>query len=259
MNEFLEKREIYETRCPSNQNIFDRFDGGFVSIFPNVITRPGNFNATHDDRVKWVNEVFPLKDKTILECGPLELGHSYMMQNYGASNIISVESNWNCYIKCLVVKDIYKLDKVEIKFGDINKYIENTCDLRVDFALVSGILYHLENPVQLIKNLSNVANNIFIWTHVYDPSSPTQSIQDVSYTTITFEDEVYEGAKQKYRENSTSTLYCGGTFYISFWITENSLYKALNKYGFNNIIKNEALSDKSHPNGPSISVFCSKT
>lgn len=201
-----------------------------------------------------------MKDKNILECGPLELGHTYMMHNFGCKKITSVENNWYCYLKCLAVKDSLKISNLELLFGDVVEYLKESKD-KFDFVLCSGILYHLLNPIELIHLLSLVTDKVFIWTHIYDEKSATMKIQNIHTTQIEYDGEVYSGGKQRYADNGNSKLessYCGGKFKISFWICEKELYRALKKYGFINIQKNEALCNLNNPNGPCISIFASK-
>lgn len=255
-------RDAYETRKPSIQNIFDRFKDNFLTSFPDIVTSPGNYNAPADSRIIWSNSKLNLKDKKILECGPLELGHSYAMNKYGCKSITTIENNWFCYLKCLAVKDAFKLNNVDLLFGDVVEYLKNEQNLHFDFVLCSGLLYHLQNPVELIHLFSKITDNIFIWTHVYDKHSSSLKVQNIIDSEIIYDGEKYSGGKQKYHDEGKSSIesvYCGGKFEISFWIDENCLYKALNKYGFTNIEKNEDLSDLNHVNGPCISIFASKT
>ena len=95
----MDIRDSYETRIPTKQNIFDRFKGNFATKFSDVDTG-GYANLSDDDRLHWCNSLLNFKGKNILECGPLELGHSYMMHNFGCKQIIAVENNWYCYLKC---------------------------------------------------------------------------------------------------------------------------------------------------------------
>lgn len=88
-----------------------------------------------------------------------------------------------------------------------------------------------------------------------------KSHQNLVEDTIQYQDEPYKGARQSYKDNGQSnveSIYCGGKFKISFWISENDLYKGLKKYGFIHIIKNNELSDMNHENGPAITLFASK-
>lgn len=253
-------RDSYETKKPSVQNTFDRFKGNFATSFPDVDTG-GYADLTNDPRLLWTNSIFNLKDKNVLECGPLELGHSYMMNKLGCNKITAVENNWYCYLKCLNVKEVFKLNNIDILFGDIIEYLKNS-QIKFDFVLCSGILYHLINPIELIHLISLVTENIFIWTHIYDENSDTMKKQNINRDKIKYDGEEYFGGRQTYKDAGNSeleSLYCGGKFEISFWISEESLYKALRKYGFINISKNNELSDINHVNGPCISIFASKS
>jgi len=255
----MDIRDSYETREPSAQNVFDRFKGNFATIFPGLDT--GGFcSLSTDRRIIWSNTMFNLKDKNILECGPLELGHSYCMNQLGCKHITAVENNWYCYLKCLAVKDAFQLNNIELLFGDVIEYLKKP-GISFDFVLCSGILYHLPNPIELIHLISKVTDNLFIWTHVYDKNSETLRIQNIVDSEITHDGEVYTGGKQTYKDSGgskTESIYCGGKFKFSFWINENCLYKALHKYGFINITKNDSLSDLNHIYGPCISIFASK-
>ena len=130
-------------------------------------------------RIHWCNSLFNLKDKNILECGPLELAHSYMMHNFGCKKITAVENNWYCYLKCLAVKESFKLSNIELLFGDVIEYLKKPTS-KFDFVLCSGILYHLPNPIELIHLISLVTENIFIWTHIYDENSSIMKIQNIN-------------------------------------------------------------------------------
>lgn len=256
----MDIRDSYETKKPSAQNVFDRFKGNFATTFPGVNTG-GYSGLTDDARLHWCNSMLNLKDKNILECGPLELGHAYMMNSFGCKHVVSVENNWYCYLKCLAVKESFKLKNVDLLFGDVIDYLKEDCVEKFDFVLCSGILYHLPNPIELIHQISKVTDNVFIWTHVYDETSETMERQSITKTNIEYDGERYSGGEQTYKDNGTSkleTIYCGGKFKISCWISEESLYKALNKYGFSKIKKNEDLCHLNHENGPCISVFASK-
>ena len=54
--------------------------------------------------------------------------------------------------------------------------------------------------------------------------------QNINKSHIEYDGEVYSGGKQTYKDDGNSaleSLYCGGKFKISFWISEKDLYKAL--------------------------------
>lgn len=253
-------RDSYENRCPSIQNIFDRFRGNFVTIFQGVDTK-GTMNLSDDGRIHWLNKMYDVKNKNILECGPLELGHSYMLHKLGCKHITSIESNWFCFLKCLVVKDSFKLNNIDLLFGDIVEYAKNN-NKKFDLVLCSGLLYHLDNPVEFIHLISKFTDNLFIWTHLYEEKNFNMNkMQNIKYEKFKYDDEEYDGGKQIYKDNGNNKLestFCGGKLSYSFWLSKESLYKALKKYGFNKIIENKEFSTKNHIYGECITLFVSK-
>jgi len=250
-------RAVCESRVPGIQNAFDRLPG-FSSALPGVTTSPGTFPATEDSRLEWLATQCPVDGMRVLECGPLECGHSYFLQHRGVASVVAVENNWNCFVKCLVVKEAFGLDRVSVLFGDVVKHAARAPPGSFDLCICSGVLYHLTNPVELIKHLGTVCDRLLIWTHVYDPSVSGVS-QDLEPQVLEFEGRRYAGATQRYPDGGVEgMLYCGGSRPISFWIAYDSLCDALRHYGFRTITKNEELSQSDHPNGPAVTLYCEK-
>src|ERR1700739_2176870 len=121
--------DSYVLKPPTNQNIIDIFKGEWSSKLPahyKIITEPGSAALFEDARVVWAEQALgSFKDTTILELGPLEGGHSYMLQNRNARRIISIEANTRSFLKCLCVKEVLKLDKVEFMLGDFMDFLSN--------------------------------------------------------------------------------------------------------------------------------------
>ena len=53
-----------------------------------------------------------INNKNGLELGPLEAGHSYMLQNVGINSFNFHRGNSNSFLKCLVAKEILNLNRV---------------------------------------------------------------------------------------------------------------------------------------------------
>ena len=69
---------------PSPQNVVDLFDGEWsttMSADVGAVARPGHADLFRDGRITWANEVLgPMRDLDILELGPLEGAHSWMLE-----------------------------------------------------------------------------------------------------------------------------------------------------------------------------------
>ena len=248
---------------PSNQNVLDIFKGEWSSKLPdsaNIITSPGHAALFEDARIEWVHEqTGGFENKTILELGPLEAGHSYMCQKKGAKNIVSIEANTRAYLKCLCIKEIFNLNRVNFKLGDFMLFLKKTNE-KFDIILASGVLYHMENPIELLHLISKVSNEIFIWTHYYDYeiilkntaiNQKFSSIKELMY-----EGESYEYSVQSYNEALEWSGFCGGSTNTSKWLSKMSITKALTNFGYKNISEN--FDHPTHPNGPAIGIYDSK-
>jgi hypothetical protein len=209
-----------------------------------------------DDRILWAEQFFGgFSGWTILELGPLEGGHSYMFQNRNAQKVIAIEANTRAFLKCLCIKEILKLDRVEFKLGDFMSFLENS-NSKYDMVFASGVLYHMEEPVRLIKLISAVTDRLFVWTHYYEQSVILAKkelkrkfglVMPVEYDAMS-----YECAEHKYSDALNWIGFCGGPKPISRWLTRNSIIKALTRYGFSDLQINFDQID--HPNGPAFAI-----
>lgn len=158
----------YERRPPSEQNVADLFRGSWKSRLPHGLVS-GTAPMFEDGRPAWAARVIPggFADKDVLELGPFEGYQTYGIARAGARRIISVEANSVNFLKCLCVKELYGLHAARYVFGDVLGYV-STCAQSFDVVWASGILYHLQNPTELIRCIARLAPYAYVWTHYYD-------------------------------------------------------------------------------------------
>jgi hypothetical protein len=255
--------DAYITKAPSPQNILDIFSGEWSSRLPasnNLVTAPGHAALFEDPRIDWAASILGgFTGKICLELGPLEGGHSYMMQKMGAKKIIAIEANSRAFLKCLCIKEIFELDKVEFKLGDFMLFLGND-ESRYDLVLASGVLYHMEEPIELLRLISRVSDKVFLWTHYYDENIISRrsdlarkfsGVSSLEYGGVT-----YEYSTQSYKNALNWLGFCGGPNTVSKWMTRESIIKALEQFGFTDIkIGFEQLN---HQNGPSFAICAKK-
>lgn len=107
--------------------------------------------------------------KSVLELGPYEGYHSCGMANAGAKEIISIEANPRNFLKCLIVKNHYRLDTVNFLLGNFTKYLQSV-QRRFDFILAAGVLYHLSEPFLVLDLMMQKSDSFGICTTYYDPA-----------------------------------------------------------------------------------------
>jgi SAM-dependent methyltransferase len=167
--------EKFELRQPSPQTAADIFAGKWASDLSKVcpVVGTGHMDLfVADERPKLAAEALGNKDgrldgMRILELGPLEAAHSYQMERLGAASIVGIETNVDAFLKCLIVKEILDLKITHFMFGDVMEFLSKTKD-RFDMVFCSGILYHMRDPVALIKAICNVTDKSFVYTHYYN-------------------------------------------------------------------------------------------
>jgi hypothetical protein len=100
----------YAASAPSPQNAIDIFEGEWASQLPDPTLRAGSITLFDDYRIKWFAEhLGGFQNKTVLELGPLEAGHTYMLERLGAASILAIEANTRAFLKCLIVKELFDL------------------------------------------------------------------------------------------------------------------------------------------------------
>lgn len=216
-----------------------------------------------DSRITWlISEVGDLHGRHILELGPLEGGHSYMLEQAGAASVIAVEANTHAYLRCLVVKELLGMQRVRFLCGDCIEYLKSPDCPQFDIGVASGILYHMVNPAELIALLAqHCRTHIFLWTHYYDDTwARSRGFQKrFPYT----ERSTYAGfshtlVRQYYDEEGLhAPSFCGGSRPFSNWMYREEILACLKYFGFRELKVNFDHYD--HPNGPAFAVLASRS
>ena len=80
-----------------------------------------------------------------------------MLSKYGA-DVTGIESNSLSFMKSLIAKELLN-HKAKFVYGDFVKYLEVSEDY--ELIVASGVLYHMENPVELLCRISLKTNKLF--------------------------------------------------------------------------------------------------
>ena len=160
----------YVRTPPDIQNALDIFVSEWSSRLPVPFAhyRAGTIPLFEDPRVEWgVKSIGGLAGKSVLELGPLEAGHTYMIERFGAASVCAIEANTRSFLKCLIVKEVLDLKRTRFLCGDFVEYLKHE-PVHFDVAFASGVLYHMQNPAELVALLSKTADHLFMWSHYYD-------------------------------------------------------------------------------------------
>jgi hypothetical protein len=245
---------------PCLQNAIDVVVGWNTSFPPEYELKAGSLATYNDPRILWAMECFgPLDDRRVLELGPLEGGHTSMLDAAGA-RIDAIEANQLAFTRCLVTKEIMGLTRSRFWLGDFVKALENW-EQRYDFIVASGVLYHLKDPLHLIELMAKRTDAIYVWTHVVDevampPSDPRRLVFSSSVENKQFHGINVRSYRRTYAQTQNNVAFCGGMNDEHRWLHRDDLLEALKVVGFHDIRTSHEQPD--HPAGPALSIFARK-
>ena len=252
--------EHYVTTAPSPQQALDIFKGEWTSRLPAPLDgcKAGDLPLFGDPRIQWAVDRFGgVADRRVIELGPLEGGHSWMLEQLGAAHVTAVEASTRAFLKCLTVKELTGMRRVSFLCGDSVAYLRDVAaNERFDVGIASGILYHLVNPVELIALLAARCDRVFLWTAYYDetrirqrPKLAARFQGSVPATHAGFAHTLY---RHRYRTALFMPGFSGGSARYSHWLTRDTILAACRHVGLTEI--ETAFEEPDHPNGPAFAL-----
>lgn len=196
-------------------------------------------------RIDKLIQSIDIKNFRILELGCLEGLHSLILHMLGAQEIIAIEGRKENFLKCLIVKNAFNLNRCKFLFGDINEILPFLSG-GFDLCLALGIIYHLENPLSVIFRISQLADALYVWTHYSTLHYPPGDLVEVEYRNKTYKGK-YVGENRGH--------YLSGLHSKSFWIFEDDILKAVLNAGFKDI---KFIEKEEHENGPAMTFLARK-
>lgn len=254
--------DSYITAAPSEENAISIFHGEWSSRLPRPLDSlgAGAIPLFEDHRVTWaIEQLGGVAGKNVLELGPLEGGHTYMLEQHGAASILAIEANTRAFLKCLIVKELLSLQRARFLCGDFRKFLPAEPGV-FDAVFACGVLYHMTEPVRLLRDIARTAPQLFLWTHYYDAKvaaeKPTVQAHLGSVEPGELDGFRYEQVRYDYAASLNWMGFCGGAAPVSAWLSRETILAALDHFGYRSIrIEFEA---PDHPNGPSFALVAGR-
>ena len=259
---FNKATDFYARAGPSPELAASIFNGEWTSRLPPPLDRhTGTVDLFEDRRMEWAIELFgDLSSAAVLELGPLEGGHTYMLHDAGARSITSVEGNSRAFLRCLLVKELYGLHRAELLHGDFVEFLRRT-DRRFQLCVANGVLYHMQNPVELLALTAATAPALMLWTHYYDatlvaarPKASRRLKRAVPSSHHGFEHTLHE---YHYGYSLHAASFCGGSRSTANWLSRSDLLGALSHFGYDHV--EIGLEEPDHPNGPALMLYATRS
>ena len=240
----------YDMRLPTRSNALDIFKGQWSAAIPGF--GYGSAALTESPHVKFFErQIGGFLGKKILELGPLEASHTYMMFKGGADHIVAIEANKNAFLKCLIIKELLSIERATFLLGDFCQYLKSNSK-RYDAILASGVLYHMLDPLGLIEFAANASDFICVWTHYFDRDRIRSRPELARKFSEKAAETIFHGRRiQLYEQRYFNAVewdgFCGGAGPTSRWMTKDGIIRAFNALGFEVTIGAEQAD---HPHGP---------
>ena len=240
--------------APSDQNALDLFAGEWSSSPP--ANRPelkaGTTPLFDDPRIAWAHHRFiemgiegGFAGREVLELGPLEGAHTYLIDQFGAKSVTSIEANARAYLKCLIAKETFGMPHSHFLLGDCLSYLNST-EKHYDIGVACGILYHLTNPVELLELLARRCDAIYLWTVFYDPEFVAKNpVPGAKFSeALPMEHAGFKHTVHRFNYGPSLDWkgFCGGGEVFSYWMEKSEIVAALENFGFGDI------RTEQHPN-----------
>lgn len=261
--ETADTHPYYFLSDPCPQNSLDIFRGEWSSKLPGDLSglEAGEKLLFEDPRIGWFLErIGGAEGKRFLELGPLEGGHTYQIHQAGADSILAIEANIRAYLKCLIIKELLRIDRARFICGDFLAYLRRS-EEEFDVCLACGVLYHVTEPVEMIARIARIARHFCLWTLHLDDGWTLRhpALARVVERSEPAEHEGfrYSGYRARYdRRTLHWTGFCGGGRPYRYLLRRDDILRCLEHFGFDRI---EVGLEEDHEEGPTFAVVASRS
>lgn len=205
-----------------------------------IIHEPGpGGKGGRSTRALAVSSLIDIGGFSAIDLGSKEGYNSFDLHECGASNVLGIEIRDSFLEEAARSRGELGYDAVSFRKADV-RMIDELGLGSFDLCLCSGLLYHMQNPFNLLKRLRNICRYLALETHVA-PSFFNYFRTGIKYRThlqfwernVLLDGEAFRGrlnifpAEQDMQNTSGSVV-----SHATFWPTRQSLLRALDLVGF---------------------------
>jgi tRNA (mo5U34)-methyltransferase len=196
-----------------------------------------------DQRIVKLNQLFDLKDKSVLEVGCFEGVHTIGLCQF-AKEVYAVDSRIENVVKTIVRTNMFGY-KPTAAVCNIEDEVSFDALPKIDVIHHVGVLYHLLDPIKHLLALKQHANQgILLDTHY-----ATNEMLNANYTTSGGSYDYH-----RFKEGGRDEVF-SGMYDHSKWLTLDCIKKILTDIGFSDV---RVLNDELQRNGPRVTLYAAK-
>lgn len=229
----------FEHKAASDQNGIDLVSG-WQSRLPIPGITSGPHDLYNDGRITWlIEQIGSIEGMNILELGPLDGGHTYRLDKHGAGTVLAIEANKQSFLRCVIAKNILGMPAAKFMLGDFRQWL-STAPGQYDLIVASGVLYHMQNPIELLELMAAKTNRIYLWTHHFcDDEMPPGDIRRGAFIgepiTSEWRGQNIRLWKRQYHMPFMTTEFCGGMENDHIWMDRDDIVLVLRTLGFTTV------------------------
>ncbi len=184
-----------------------------------------------------------------------------MLNSYKPALIDAIEANKQCFLRCLVTKEVLGIERAHFYLGDALRWLEEK-DVFYDLAIASGVLYHMADPGQFLCALAKRCDSLFIWTHYFDDAAmPAEDLRRLAFSGNSkmqqFGNISVRYYERRYFNANANNDFCGGMKDRHYWMHRDDIIGLLAEFGFSDIVISQ--DDPNHSGGPCFSLFAKRS
>jgi len=180
-----------------------------------------------------------ISGQSVLDLGCKEGYNSFDFCDLGATNVMGVEARESFVQDALKEKAAGSYAQANFMLGDARTIDEAGLGL-FDICLCSGLLYHMQDPVDLLARIGKISRHLVLETHIalpiwLDPFVGGKYRCNLQRKIVTreFVGEEYQGRRNIFPASVDMGMTSGSVdSHETFWLTIDSLKKALKNAGF---------------------------
>jgi SAM-dependent methyltransferase len=189
----------------------------------------------------------------VADLGCLEGGFALALAQRGM-NVTGIEARWKNFEKVKLIKEHFDLGNLSFELNDVKNFTRESFG-SFDVTLALGILYHLDMPTAWLRQVASATRGILIVDSHYAPADdgdlsqldprlalgPLKKVED--------DREIYEGRwffEFNNKADREDQLWSSYSNHSSFWLTKESLLRALMRAGFDLVLEQHDYSAHSY-------------
>lgn len=193
----------------------------------------------HDQtyRTAIIDHLVGISGKSFIDLGCADGYETYTVALHGARSALGIEGRMELVEQARAAAQYLKIDdKAEFQVHDVRR-IDEVGLGKFDVVLHFGLLYHMENPFNLLKRVRNICGgDLLMETQIAPRSLAGVNRGEVNHlsdlTTVTLDGEPFEGRALEYVNRRYGKGIGSLDRRLVFWLTVDSIHKALDRAGF---------------------------